>query len=351
MGNNVENCTAEEFIKLCFADDSVKYKSEKEKYNNGRYIFWENFRNWEKETFAGIYDPKKIDTLRDPDTCSQELYYAHEYIWNHRCHKYHIPKVKKVEDMCELIIDEKNIILGSDSFISIYWHWRDMQPFLKKIADFEQNNENLMIKEIKKIEKTIENTRYKKCFYDELWNDISNYRNKLKKFIWLYLQKSNTIGGFIVFPRVTNSINTRRGNYTGVIKDRFDLTLECIRRAYQYGNFYKNDFNPLFGISEEEKEFFRMFGSFENYAKFFCLNKSYDGKHNWVTEDCSAVYDLMSENGEDTLPKKGWPKEILPCDYRSEEKIAKWWTFYDNIMNRLDARNEQIKKLIQREGN
>ena len=328
-------------IDECFADDSVKYKTEKEKYHNGRYPFWENFRNWEKETFAGIYDPKKIDTLRDPDSLSQKLYYRHEDIWNHRCHKYHIPKVKKVEDMCELIIDEKNIILGSDSFISIYWHWRDMQPFLKKIADFEQNNENLMIKEIKKIEKTIENTRYKKCFYDELWNDISNYRNKLKKFIWLYLQKSNTIGGFIVFPRVTNSINTRRGNYTGVIKDRFDLTLECIRRAYQYGNFYKNDFNPLFGISEEEKEFFKMFGTFEKYIDFFLLNS-------WVEEDKEHHFHvknlLFNENEidkEKTLNDYDFSKEPLPQDENE------WWTFYHNIMKRLDARNEQIKKLLE----
>ena len=45
-----------------------------------------------------------------------------------------------------------------------------------------------------------------------------------------------------------------------------------------------------------------MFGKgkkgFKNYAKFFCLNESYDGKHNWVTENCLAVYDLLSENNK-----------------------------------------------------
>lgn len=339
MSNKYENYSAEEFMKLCFADDSVKYKSEKEKYNNGRYIFWENFRNWKKETFAGIYYSDKNDTLRDPDTCSQKLYYAHEYVWNLRSNTYHvpIPQVKKVENRCELIIDKKNIILGSDSFISIYWHWQDMQFLSKEIAEYVQNNENIMINEIKKMEGEIDNARYNECFYNTTWDDINDYRNKLKKFIWLYLQKSNTIGGFIVFPRVNNSINTRRGNYRGIIKDRFDLTLECIRRAYQYGDFYKCDINPLFGISEEEKEFFRMFGSFENYIRFFCLDA-------WVNKDYTAVNDLLSEDGKELLPTEGWiaTDNILP------KTDKQWWTFYRNIMNRLDARNAQIKEVIEK---
>ena len=148
----------------------------------------------------------------------------------------------------------------------------------------------------------------------------------------------------MLFPRHDCSINQVRG-MSDRIQDRFDLTLECIRRMYESG--FPTGSNPLFNISAEDKEYFEMFGNFENYAKFFCLNKSYDGKHNWVTEDCSAVYDLMSENGEDTLSKEGWPTEILPCDYKSEEKIAKWWIFYRNIMNRLDTRNEQIKEVIE----
>jgi hypothetical protein len=332
-------------MNCCFADDSI-YKSEIKKNDYPEEIFWKNFRDWEKNSgrqdFSGIYNSKRYDTLRDPDALSQNLYIMHENIWNFKCHKFHIPQVKKLENECKLKIDEKNIILSSDSFISVYWHWRDMQPLLKKIADFcgEKSKKNLMDKEIENFGNKIDSERKEKCFYDKNWN-------KVKKFIWFYLQKANTIGGFVVFPCINNSINTRRGNYGGIIKDRFDLTLECIRRAYQYDDFYKNDFNPLFGISEEDKEFFRMFGSFENYAKFSCLNESYDSKHNWVTEDCSAVYDLMSENGEKTLLKEGWPEKILPCDYTSEEeKVAKWWTFYRNIMDRLNARNKQIEKLL-----
>ncbi|GAA5220576.1 DUF6994 family protein [Membranihabitans marinus] len=54
-------------------------------------------------------------------------------------------------------------------------------------------------------------------------------------------QKVRTIGGHIVFPahrRNGFTINQARG-INQKISDRFDLTLECIRR------FYRNEANPL----------------------------------------------------------------------------------------------------------
>ena len=325
----------EELIKkimnCCFADDSI-YKSEIKKNDYPEEIFWKNFRDWEKNSgrhdFSGIYNKKEYYTLRDPDTLSQKLYYMHEYIWNLRCNQYSIPQVKKVNDECKLIIDKENIILGSDSFISIYWHWRDMQLLLKEIAKFNYNNENLIENEIINMEKEIVKPRQEKCFYDENWD-------KIKRFIWLYLQKSNTIGGFIVFPRhETPTVNTKRGS-SSKICDRFDLTLECIRRAYQYGDFYSEENNPLFGIPKEDKEFFKMFGSFENYIRFFCLEA-------WVNENYTTVNDLLSEDGKGSLPTKEW----LATDNILPKTDKQWWTFYRNIMDRLDARNKQIEKLL-----
>ena len=354
MSNDVENCPAEEFVKLCFADDALRYDIK----NKIEYKFWDNFeqikiKNW-KENDLKIYDTSKYETLPDPDATSKKLYEAHNRVWNEQCENFNIPKVS-LNKNCELKINEKEIYLGSDSIMSIYWHWagkqypyKDMQDIINRISD-ENTGEykNLcdeyrnLYEEISKNFLDTENLRH---------NPDIKVTDILKKFIWCYLQKANTIGGFVLFPRHSSSINSMRG-CNSKIRDRFDLTLECIRRAYQENIFDNEEINPLLGISSEDKKFFRMFGSFENYAKFFCLNKSYDGKYNWVTEDCSAVYDLMGENGDEPLPKKGWPKEILPCDYKNEgEKIAKWWAFYRNIMNRLDARNEQIKKLIQREG-
>lgn len=325
MSNKFENYSAEEFVKWCFADDSGKYK------NEDGYRFWKNFANpelridvWE-DGCPKIYNyAKSYDALPDPDVNSYDLYEAHIRVWNIQHKKFNIKNIKRNgRCRCEIITEDEQVILGSDSIMSIYWHrtYGNMRYLMKEIKDCIEISEK----------------------HSEFCQDVkeTNY----KKFIENYLQQANTIGGFMLFPRHDCSINQARG-ISDRIQDRFDLTLECIRRMYESG--FPTSSNPLFDMSKEDKEYFEMFGSFENYAKFFCLNKSYGIKHNWVTEDCSAVYDLMSENGEDTL-KATWPKEILPCDFKEKKKqVAKWWTFYRNIMNRLDARNEQIKNLINK---
>jgi uncharacterized repeat protein (TIGR01451 family) len=107
-----------------------------------------------------------------------------------------------------------------------------------------------------------------------------------------YLKKANTIGGFILFPRHANSINQRRGRKP--FDDRFDLALECIRRAFMNESF--SSYNPLFNISAEDKDFFKMFGTFQNYAKFFCLDESYGDKHNWVNENGQVTYTITVSN-------------------------------------------------------
>ena len=67
-------------------------------------------------------------------------------------------------------------------------------------------------------------------------NGASRYQNiyvelpDFDKFYEEYLRKSYTIGGEIIFPKYPKSINVERGRYNGIIKDRFDLTLECIRK-------------------------------------------------------------------------------------------------------------------------
>ncbi len=345
MSNDVENCPAEEFVKLCFADDSGKYK------NEDGYRFWKNFAKpelridvWE-DGCPKIYNyAKSYDALPDPDVNSYNLYEAHIRVWNIQHKKSNNENIQDIKRngrcRCEIVTQDDKIILGSDSIMSIYWHrtYGNTPQIMKKISEDKTN----LLKEIKELQTRLNLFGVEKARIEKKRHYNASYP-LYKEFIWYYLQYSNTIGGFMLFPRHDCSINQARG-MSDRIQDRFDLTLECIRRMYESG--FPTGSNPLFDMSKEDKEYFEMFGSFENYAKFFCLNKSYDGKHNWVTEDCSAVYDLMSENGEDTLSKEGWPTEILHCDYKSEEKIAKWWTFYRNIMSRLDARNQQIAELL-----
>lgn len=125
-----------------------------------------------------------------------------------------------------------------------------------------------------------------------------------------------------------------------------DLYSFLARRMYKKN--FSADNNTLIDISENDKEFFKMFGKgkegFKNYAEFFCLNESYDGKHNWVTEDCLAVYDLLDENNKKTLPTD---EEWTSADNILPQTKDQWWTFYNNIILHLEARNEQITKLIK----
>ena len=90
-----------------------------------------------------------------------------------------------------------------------------------------------------------------------------------------FFNTCRSIGGYLIFPRnrIDNkmTINGARG-CNGRIKDRFDLTLECIKR------FYKNLSSPLYDTLLKYKSFFDLFESFENYVEFFLLQDLIDNK-------------------------------------------------------------------------
>lgn len=78
-----------------------------------------------------------------------------------------------------------------------------------------------------------------------------------------------TIGGYIIFPGPNPNdkgwtINQARG-CNSLIKDRFDLTLECIRRYYQ------NETSPLYEYLKRYSWFFKRFIDFKGYVEFFLL--------------------------------------------------------------------------------
>jgi hypothetical protein len=93
----------------------------------------------------------------------------------------------------------------------------------------------------------------------------------------------NTIGGMMVFPgnRIDGkqTINGARG-FNRKIADRFDLTLECIRRHYLVQH------SPLSETLARYRNFFALFEDFKGYIEFFMLQ-------DLVTEDCSAVRFFM----------------------------------------------------------
>ncbi|RKZ65789.1 MAG: hypothetical protein DRQ48_11285, partial [Gammaproteobacteria bacterium] len=103
---------------------------------------------------------------------------------------------------------------------------------------------------------------------------------------------SYTIGGMMVFPgnRIGRkmTINGARGFHPR-IKDRFDLTVECIRRHYIREN------SPLSDPMERYANFFSLFDSFRGYVEFFLLQDI-------VTEDFSAVKFFAPFDNFKTVP-------------------------------------------------
>lgn len=109
-----------------------------------------------------------------------------------------------------------------------------------------------------------------------------SYRNQIKKK-WLTTQipkevqelfeRGSTIGAYMIFPNNQvdrkYTINQARG-MARLIDDRFDLTLECIRR------FYIDEPSPLEYTLKRYAAFFRLFETFKGYVDFFLLNDLVD---------------------------------------------------------------------------
>ena len=109
-----------------------------------------------------------------------------------------------------------------------------------------------------------------------------SYKNQISKK-WLTKQipkkvqelfdHGSTIGAYLVFPNNQidrkHTINQARG-ILRLIDDRFDLTLECIRR------FYIGEPSPLAATLERYAAFFQLFGAFEAYVQFFLLEDLID---------------------------------------------------------------------------
>ena len=84
---------------------------------------------------------------------------------------------------------------------------------------------------------------------------------------------NHTIGGAMVFPgerrKGTMTLNGARG-FNAHIADRFDLTLDCIRRQYA------REANPLARVLENYWDFFALFDDFDGYVDFFLLQDLVD---------------------------------------------------------------------------
>jgi hypothetical protein len=131
----------------------------------------------------------------------------------------------------------------------------------------------------------------------------------------------STIGAYIIFPakRINNkmTINGARG-VNHKIQDRFDFTLECIRR------FYINGSSPLTEVLERNANFFKLFNDFKGYVDFFLLQ------------------DLVQE---DYMGIKFWGNfdnfETAPLPKNKEEYLS----YKSQLLNFVKARNQRILNL------
>ena len=190
--------------------------------------YWDKF--WERNNGLGAGGS-------DPDVISKTLQSYHCLLWS-----------KELPNG-----DRMKLIKGSGAQ---YLTWNDFRFGSDSIiASFRYNKYRMMIEEIKKT--------------------VPNYN----EFMENYIRKSYTIGGSIIFPKRMGGINQSRGcNFQ--IKDRWDLTLECIRK------FYDNEESPLTECLVKDRSFFELFVDFKGYIDYFflqdCVSADYKSVVFWL---------------------------------------------------------------------
>ena len=177
---------------------------------------------------------------RDPDTFSRTLGSYHHLLWSKplpngaRFDLTASPPPVYLHHRSEL----GEFWLSSDSVIHTYTTWQSVRPITEQIPEAE-------------------NESFRTIAY--------------------------TIGVMMVWPanRVDGkqTINGARG-FIQKISDRFDLTVECVRRYYLGIN------SPLETAFERYSEFFDLFIDFRGCVDFFLL-------HDIVSEDCLSVTFFM----------------------------------------------------------
>jgi len=127
-----------------------------------------------------------------------------------------------------------------------------------------------------------------------------------------------TMGGMIIFPanRIDgkSTINGARG-FHYLIRDRIDLTLECIRRHYLAEQ------SPLGDVIERYADFFALFGDFIGYVEFFLLQ-------DLVSEDFSGIKFFM--------PFHNFTTSAVP------NSVDSYSAYKTAVMQFIELRNQRI---------
>jgi len=129
-----------------------------------------------------------------------------------------------------------------------------------------------------------------------------------------------TIGAYTIFPnnRVNRfqTINQSRGTLRK-IDDRFDLTLECVRR------FYIEEKSPLYDTLSRYRNFFDLFVDFSGYVEFFSLQ-------DLVLDDFSQIKFYLPFDDFSSNP-----------DFHSKSDYLK---YKNRVIEFIKKRNSRIKE-------
>jgi len=132
--------------------------------------------------------------------------------------------------------------------------------------------------------------------------------------------KVRTVGGHMIFPAHKKNgftINQARG-VSRKICDRFDLTLECIRR------FYQKEQSPLYDTLIRYSDFFDLFVDFNGYVAFFILQDFIDEK----------------EQVKFSLPFDNFNRPPLP------QTVDEYKQYKIHIIDLMNSRNKRIIESI-----
>lgn len=229
--------------------------------------YWDEY--WEHDKVLGHFN-------NDPDSASKTLQRYHSALYSRV-----LPNGEEMILKCGLVANYltwKDFRFGSDSIIASfrYIRYRSMiEQVLNRVVDWEGYVEN-------------------------------------------YIHKSYTLGGEIIFPKHSGGINQSRG-CNPYIRDRWDLTLECIRR------YYNNEKSPLTSVLQMNKPFFDLFVDFKGYVDFFFLQDC-------VSEDYKSVIFWL---GSGQFVKTPFPATV--------EEYLQW---IDRQLSFVERRNKRINHYV-----
>ena len=197
-------------------------------FTNDTKGFWEGF--WERNNGLGSGGA-------DPDSKSKTLRKYSQLLWSKP-----LPngEVMELEDgRSKFYLRWKDFYFSNDSITASFRYYRN-RPFLEKV---------------KKV--------------------VGNYH----QFVESYLHQLYQIGGEVIFPSSVGGIDQTSG-FRSDIRDRWDLTLECICR------YYRGEDSPLKEVLDKNKSFFDLFVDFKGYIEFFffqdCVDETYSKVNLWL---------------------------------------------------------------------